>query len=92
MKNRIKSRRFALTVFAFLLLAYVASYAVLSRRGFADAQRQDFDGFYFFPPEDTDRSRRTNFGCAYFYYPLIVIDNAIGTGRPISCEPLWNLN
>ena len=26
------------------------------------------------------------------YYPLIVIDNAIGTGRPIASEPMYRLS
>jgi hypothetical protein len=50
-------------------------------------------GFYFFPPKDTNAWRRMNYGCVCFYYPLIVIDDWIGLGKPdgIGCEPLWRL-
>jgi hypothetical protein len=81
-----------LGILAFLLVAYVTSYIVLSRRGFAMSKALGCEGFYFFPPEDTDSWRRTNYGLAKFYYPLIVIDNWIGTGMPVGHEPLWKLS
>jgi hypothetical protein len=71
----------------------VASYVALSRHGFAVSKAFGIEGgFYFFAPEDTDAWRRMNYGCVYFYYPLIVIDNWIGTGKPIACEPMWRLS
>ena len=78
----------------YLLIAYVGSYVVLSRRGVAMCERAGWQGFYFFPPEDTDAWRWMNNGCVCFYYPLIVIDDWIGAGKPVGvgCEPLWRLS
>jgi len=50
------------------------------------------EGFYFLPPENSDQWRFWNYTLARFYYPLILIDNWIGTGRPFGREPLWNLS
>ena len=50
------------------------------------------DGFYFVPPEDTDEWRFRNYTLVRIYYPLIVIDNFIGTGRLVAHEPLWGLS
>jgi hypothetical protein len=33
-----------------------------------------------------------NYGCVRFYYPLIMIDYWIGTGRGIGCEPMFRLS
>jgi hypothetical protein len=74
-----------------LIAAYVSSYIILSRRGFATSNASGCSSFYFFPPEDTNAWRRMNYGCVYFYYPLIVIDNWIGTGKPIAHEPMWRI-
>ena len=75
-----------------LLTAYISSYLVLSRRAFAQADAWDMEGFYFLPPENSDQWRFWNYTLARFYYPLILIDNWIGTGRPFGREPLWNLS
>jgi hypothetical protein len=75
-----------------LFIAYVGSYVGLSRRGMAMSEAAGFHGFYFFPPEDTDAWRRMNYGCVYFYYPLILIDEWIGTGKGVGCEPMWHLS
>jgi len=74
-----------------LLLAYVGSYAVLSRRGMAQSKTMGFDGLYFFPPEESESWRRWNYGCVIFYYPLISIEEWIGTIDGIGSEPLWRL-
>ena len=73
------------------LLAYVASYAVVSRRGFAAADQHGFEGFYFLEPEDTDRWRWMNYSLVTLYRPLIWVDCAIGTGRAPASEPLWRI-
>ncbi len=77
-----------------LILAYVGSYLVLSRRGFAQSEALGLgrDGFYFFPPQETASWRAWNYGCVRFYYPLIVLDVWLGTGRDVYCEPLWRLS
>jgi hypothetical protein len=92
-KRRLKRRWHRLTIMVLiaLLVVYVGSYLVLSRRAFAEADRWDIDGFYFLPPEDTNEWRFWNYTLVRVYYPLIVIDNGIGTGRPIGAEPTWRL-
>jgi hypothetical protein len=95
MKRLLSSHRMKLLFFVLMILfaIYVSSYIVLSRRGFAWSEAAGCKGgFYFFPPEDTDAWRYMNYGCAYFYYPLIVIDNWIGTGKCVCSEPIWKLS
>jgi hypothetical protein len=83
-------RRVAIAVV--VLLLYVGSYLALSRPAFAEARRYNGVGFYFFPPQSTWRWRYSNFGCVFFYYPLIVLDTSLGTGMPPAKEPLWGLS
>ena len=45
-------RRAAILV-SLLLVAYVASYLVLSRRGYAQADEWHLCGFYYFTPQPT---------------------------------------
>ena len=75
-----------------LFLVYVASYLMLSRRAFAQADEWDAEGFYFLAPRDSTAWRMSNYFLVFLYYPLISIDNALGTGRPIASEPLWNFS
>jgi len=91
-RRRIWLRWTALGVLAVLLAVYLSSYAVLSRRGFDQSHLWDMEGFYFLPPENTDEWRFWNYALVRFYYPLILIDNWLGTGRPIASEPLWGLS
>jgi hypothetical protein len=49
-------------------------------------------GFYFFRPENTDTWRLVNYGCVYFYYPIIIAEEWIGTVDGIGCEPNWRLS
>ena len=74
-----------------LLVLYVASYLVLSRQGYADADEYNIMGFYYFPPEDTDSWRRCNFACVYLFYPLNAVDRWTGFGRQPASEPMWRL-
>jgi hypothetical protein len=75
-----------------LLLVYVGSYDILSRRGLAQSKAAGFTGLYFFPPEDTNSWRLCNYGCVTFYYPLIVVEMWLGTMNGIGCEPMWKLS
>lgn len=90
------SGRQRLKILAIVLLclftAYVVSYVVLSRRGYAVSKAIGAHGFYFFAPENTDTWRWMNYGCVYFYLPLILIDNWIGTGESYAAEPMWRLS
>ncbi len=74
-----------------LLTAYVGSYWGMSRHGFAMADEYDFQGFYFYVPEDSDQWRWAESGTRLLYLPLIYVDNWIGTGRWPASEPLWQL-
>jgi hypothetical protein len=79
-------------VTAVLFCLYVGSYLVLSREGFAYADRVRAKGFWFFEPRGTVVWRLSNYGCVYTYYPLIAIDCWLGTGRGPAAEPLMGLS
>jgi hypothetical protein len=72
--------------------AYIVSYVVLSRRGYADAVRDHSEGFYYFAPEDSDRWRFWNYSCVGLYWPLNVLDRGLGLGRASGKEPLWKVS
>lgn len=76
---------------ALVLLAYIGAYVALSRQGFAEADRWDGPGFYYFPPENSDSWRRWNYGCEVFFRQLNWIDRKLGTGRPPAFEPMWGI-
>ena len=69
---------------------YVGTYLGLSRAGFRYADRVNCDGFYFVEPRD-EAADAIHYGCTIVYYPLILIDNLIGTGRPPGHAPMRNL-
>jgi hypothetical protein len=75
-----------------LLVVYLGSYIALSRKGFAEARSNGMSGFYFFTPENTHRWRQMNYACVALYYPLIAIEDWLGTGMPPGCEPMWGLS
>jgi hypothetical protein len=77
---------------ALVLLSYVGSYVVLSRRGFAEADRYGIKGFYYFLPEDSDAWRLKNYSCVLLFWPLNAVDRGLGFGRQPAAEPLWGLN
>ena len=71
------------------VLAYVGSYYVLSRRGFREADKYGFKGFFFVPPVYGGGSEPANYRYFRFYWPLIRLDRFLGTGRPIGSDPMW---
>ena len=75
-----------------LLLSYIGSYAALSRRGYAEADRYNVKGFYYFSPEDSDAWRLQNYGCVYLFWPINAVDRWLGSGRHPASEPLWGLS
>jgi hypothetical protein len=88
-----KRVRCLLVLFALLLVLYVGSYYVLSRRGYAEADRYNMDkGFYYFTPENTDSWRVRNYACVDLFLPLNAVDRWLGFGRWPACEPLWGLS
>jgi hypothetical protein len=87
-----RRRQIILFLIAMMVVAYVGSYVVLSRRGFAEADEAGLLGFYFVPYEDTETWWPRNYTLVCIYYPLIFIDYQIGTGRLPGCEPLRSLS
>jgi len=85
-------RKRLLWVFGALLLLYVGSYAVLSRRGYTEADQYNMKGFYYFLPEDSDSWRLKNYGCVYLFWPINAVDRWLGLGRYPASEPLWGLS
>ena len=81
-----------LIVVTFVLVAYVTSYLWLSRRGYAEADRYHSEGFYYFTPENTPAWHRKNFGCVILFWPLNLLDRAIGCGREPAFAPLMDLS
>jgi hypothetical protein len=71
-------------------VAYVVSYIALSRHGFYQANISRIQGFYFIFPHN-DFSSVLNRFLVIVYWPLIVIDNAFGTGRSPATDPLDGL-
>ena len=74
-----------------LLFAYVGSYWVLSRRGYAQSKPLNVGGFYYFPPVDSDSWRTWNYGLVIFYGPINAVDCAIGSGEKPAGEPMFHL-
>ena len=85
-------KRLLLVFSVVLLLSYVGTYAVLSRRGYADADQYNMKGFYYFFPEESDAWRRKNYGCVYLFSPINAVDRWLGSGRHPASEPLWGLS
>ena len=74
-----------------LCVIYVSSYLALSRRGFAQADEWNAKGFYFITPS-SHTAWQVNWCLVIVYYPLIAIDNMLGTGRPVGSEPIHHLS
>ena len=74
-----------------LCVIYVSSYLALSRRGFAQADEWNAKGFYFITPS-SHTAWQVNWCLVIVYYPLIAIDNMLGTGRPVGSEPIYHLS
>ena len=90
--RRKRIRLVILGVMLFLPITYVGSYWAMSRRGFSMADEYDFDGFYFYLPEETDQWQRKETILRLLCFPLIHVDCWIGTGRRPASEPLWRLS
>ena len=90
--SKKRKRVTILGVVLVLLMTYGGSYWGMSRRGFAWADAHDAEGFYFLVPHDSPVWWVGNYGLAFVYYPLVVVDNKLGTGRPLASEPMWDLD
>lgn len=76
----------------FVMLSYVTSYFVISRRAFAAAQSVGCPGYYFYMPENSDTWRRKEQALRRFYWPLIRLEYLLGTDVVPAGEPLWSLS
>ena len=85
-----KSEKFPIWI-GIVLLVYVSSYLILSRRAFRNADRDNIEGFYFIVPT-TPAMFSIHRGLVYLYYPLIMIDTALGTGRAPANAPHFDLS
>jgi hypothetical protein len=63
------------------VLAYVGSYCVLSRRGYAYADSIGAKGVFFFARPDADTDGIIHGRYIRFYAPLIVMERSLGIGR-----------
>lgn len=79
-----------LTAFALAppLLAYVGSYFVLSRRGYAHADSVGSPGFWFVPP-NTKRDVQRNNELIRVYFPLLRLEQFFGSWRGLAHEPCF---
>ena len=87
--RRLKKWKIVLAVF---FMCYLGSYIWLSRRGYAEADRYDSEGFYYLPPENSNAWRLRNRSCVYFYFPLNFVDRALGFGRYPANDPHMELS
>jgi len=87
--RRLKIWKIVLAVF---FACYLGSYICLSRRGYADADRYQSDGFYYFTPENSETWSVRNRCCVYLYFPLNFVDRILGLGRSPACDPLMELS
>jgi hypothetical protein len=84
-------RKTLVVLVVLFLLPYVASYLYLSRRGLAEGKPFGIKGFYYFFPADSNAWRFKENGCRYLFYPLNVLDKALGTGQAYGSEPIFHL-
>ncbi|WP_435019009.1 hypothetical protein TA3x_001002 [Tundrisphaera sp. TA3] len=79
---------------AALLLAYVASYGWLSRRGMAEAPEFGLDGFLYVPSAEAAASQDLSLhqALAGFYWPLNRIDQAAFRAPPPCGCIMWRLS
>jgi hypothetical protein len=63
------------------LVAYTGSYYFLSRRGYSYADAAGIKNAFFFAPPESDRDGKTHGRYFRMYFPLIVLDQYLRTGR-----------
>jgi len=90
MTENMKTRILVCLVLGTLVL-YVASYAILSRKGYASADARGYEGFYFCEP-NSPRGETVHMLCSWVYWPLIYIDTFVGFGRCPAAIPMRELS
>jgi hypothetical protein len=85
-------RKRTLLLIGLLVGLYVSSYLILSRRGYAEADRYRMKGFYYVTFEDSESWRIRNRTCVYLFAPLNAVDQWFGFGRhPERCGSVVRL-
>ena len=87
-------KRKVLIALVALLILYAGSYIVVSRRAYRVADAYGMVGYYFvLPAEDHPERFFFHVLCVVVYYPLIMVDEAVGCGRhPSMSEPLYRIS
>lgn len=90
----VRLRRAVVSQLAGVLVFYCASYLYLSRRGFALADQMQAEGFWFVEPRGSASAadRWINEALGIGYSPLLALDHACGTGRPVAAWPMRGLD
>lgn len=86
----ITKRQLNLSLVTFLVV-WVGSYLLLSRIAFHRADEFSVKGFYFVNPE-WKHGYSVHKALVVLYFPLIKIDQAVGSGREPACEPLMGFS
>ena len=76
---------------AWVLVVYFLSYVTFSRVAYLRADAANAEGFYFFFPS-TGATTIMNDLCFVIYWPLVQIEELLGTGRPRAADPLRRLS
>lgn len=77
-------------VVAFPVIVYLATYFVMSRRGYRESREFGLKGFYFVLPHH-ERALQLNRVCLFLFYPLVKTEMWLGTGMAPASEPLQGL-
>jgi hypothetical protein len=76
---------------ALALAVYVGAYVILSRVGYAAADKDGTEGFYYCTLEGSSACRFAHLGCRWVFWPLNAVDQCLGLGRPPASLPLESL-
>lgn len=89
---KVRHREWLIGIGTICFIAYVGLYFALSRRGYAESDRYQSDGFFYFTLENDDTWAFRHIVCVYVFWPLNQLDCALGTGRSPSSIPLMDLS
>ncbi len=80
-------------VMVFLVVCglYVGTYVVLSRNGYREADKYNVRGFFFVIPS-SPVMKFANDSCKIIFYPLIKLEQMLGTGRTPAWDPIEKLS
>lgn len=93
MARPIAKRRTRTVCLTAALVVYCVAYLVMSRVGFAAADQLQAEGFWFVQPGVTPATEDylANEALRIGFYPLLVLDETCGAGRPAAGWPISGL-